>query len=90
MLIFHTAPETFNKDVVERPTFPIPTDLDACRRKQTRVLRAGEVTALIAVSDLGGCHCQRPSDGIQDKRLFQRVIERPTDDIARIQVEHRD
>src|SRR5215213_9009806 len=88
MLVFHTAPEPLDKDVVERSTFPIHTDLHAHRRKQLGVLWAGEVTSLIAVPNLRGRYCQRTIDRIQDERLLQCVIERPTHNIARIQIEN--
>ena len=67
MLVFHTPPEPLNKDVVERPTFPIHTDLHAGGFQSLGILRAGEVTPLVAVPDLGGRHGQRTVDRIQDK-----------------------
>ena len=35
LLIFHTPPQPFNKDVVQRATLAVHTDLDARRQQDT-------------------------------------------------------
>jgi len=50
---------------------------------------AGEMTPLVAVPDPWGRYAKRTIDRIQDEGLLERVRERLTHDIARIQIEHR-
>ena len=47
------------------------------------------MTALIAIPDPRRRLCQRATDRREDKWQFQRIIERPTHHIARVQIQHR-
>src|SRR6266496_2301959 len=80
LLIFHTPPQPFNKDVVQRATLAVHTDLDARRQQDTGVLRTGEMAALIAVPDRRGRLRQRTLNRSHHERLRQGLIQFPTDD----------
>ena len=47
------------------------------------------MTALIAIPNRGCALLQGLTDRIQHKRLFQRIVKRPTDNVAGIQIQHR-
>jgi hypothetical protein len=71
LLVFDAAPEALDEDVVMCPCpcpcpcpSPCPSihaDLQPGVHVQARVLRTGEVTALVAVPDRGGALPQRPT-----------------------------
>lgn len=88
LLIFHTAPETLGKDVVQRSPFPIHTDLHAGVEQRLRDLRVGEVTALIGLLNLWRGDAARLGNRIKYEPEFQGLIERPTEDIATVPIEH--
>ena len=52
-------------------------------------LRARKVTALIAIPNRGRALLQGLTDRIQHKRLFERIVKRPTDNVAGVQIQHR-
>src|SRR5438094_6751073 len=79
VFILDCPPEPLNEDVVERPTFAIHTDLYTSFLQQPRVVGSAEMAALIAVPDPWRRVCQCLADRLQDKRQFQRIIQRPTD-----------
>lgn len=83
------TPESLGEDVVARTPFTIHTDLHAGLQQQLGVLRAGEMTPLITVPDRRAGLRQRPLDGRHDKGHFQRLIQFPTDDVAREPVDDR-
>src|SRR5215208_1539713 len=70
LFVLYTPPEPLDKDVVQRAAASIHTDLDARRLQQARVLRTGEMAALVAIPDLRRRHRQCTTDRIQNKRLL--------------------
>ena len=52
-------------------------------------LRTRKVTALIAIPNRGRALLQGLIDRIQHKRLFQRIVERPADNVPGVQIQHR-
>src|SRR5260370_2402364 len=71
------------------PSSPIHADLHPGVHQQARVLRAGEVAALVAVPDARGMLPQRPTRGSKHEADVQRLVQLPADHVARIPIEHR-
>ena len=51
LLVFDAAPEPFSEDVVRRAAVAIHADLDSRRQEPFGQTRAGDLTALIGVTD---------------------------------------
>lgn len=90
LFVFHAPPQAFGQDVVQGSPTAVHANLHVRGGEQLNVLRAREVAALITVPDLGLSLRQRPLHSGQDKGHFQRLVQFPTHDIARVPIEHSD
>src|SRR5215475_4917997 len=61
LLVLDSAPESFDKDIVQSATSPIHADLNGTTGEALGELDAGELSALVGIEDLGlGTACQCP------------------------------
>ena len=74
ILIFDGSPEAFYEDVIISTATMIHTDPGSGIKKQAGVLRAGEVTSLITVHDLGVGDLQCSSAGIKNEVDSHAVV----------------
>src|SRR5579871_3440648 len=89
LFIFDAAPQTLCENVVKSAASAVHADAYISGKQTLDVLRTGEVAALIAVAYLWRCDFQRSIHRSQHKGHFQGLIQFPTDDVARIPVQHR-
>ena len=82
LLIFDGSPETLYEDVIIGTATMIHADPGSSIKKQSGVLRAGEVAPLIRVHDLGIGDLQCFSAGIKDKVDFHVIVHFPVEDKA--------
>lgn len=90
LLVLQAAPEALGKDVIQGSPFAIHTDLHASGLHALGVLRAGEVTALIAIPDPWCRHAERRLDGLQHERHLERLVKRPAHHVAGVPVKDGD
>ena len=88
LLVCDGAPEPLGKNVIEGTAFPIHTDANPRCFPTLRILRTGDVAALITLPDARRGDGQGGIDGIAHEWQFPRVIERPAHDIARVPIPH--
>src|SRR5947209_13613902 len=77
------------KNIVQGSPFAIHADLDIGSLQKLAILWTGKVASLIAVADQGNRLSQRLLYCAEHKRQLQRLIEFPTDHIARVPVQDR-
>ncbi len=88
ILIFHTAPQSLHKDVVESAAAAIHADFDIPIQQVLSVLWAGEMTSLIAIPNGWLCLGQSLVNGCQHKGYFQCVRQLPGHDTTRIPIQN--
>lgn len=90
IFILHRAPQAFRKDVVHAPSPAIHTDLHIFSGEEIRVLRRGEMAALIGIVHFRNAHGKRPLQIFKTEINIQRFGELPADHIARVPIEQGD
>ncbi len=81
-LIYHRSPQPFSKNVIERSPFAIHADPHVMGEEQLRVLWAGKLTALIAITNLRPGLRERSLHRLQHKTYLHGLIQFPTDYVA--------
>lgn len=90
LLVFERTPEALSKDVIQGAPAAIHTDLDLGSGEPVEILRAGEMAALAAVTNLRRSLGQGGVQGLVDERLFQGRGKFPGDDKAGIPIQNGD
>ena len=89
-LVFHTAPEPFDKDVVEEPPLAVHRDAHAGSAQPIRPGKGRELAALVGVHDLGRSEAV---DGLVQrlnaKVGLKRVRDAPCQHLAGVPVHDR-
>jgi hypothetical protein len=89
LLVFHAAPQALGENVVAVAATAIHADLHIGAQHEVGVLRAGEMTPLVAVPNLGPSLGQCRLSAVQDKGQFERVGQLPSDHVAAEPIQHR-
>ena len=87
LLPLDRTPQPLDKGIIERPTAPIPTNLNACLFQPAGVGATGELAALIGVENLGLAHLQRRVEGLQTEPSIERIGQLPAEHIATVPIE---
>ena len=77
LLVFHAAPQTFDKDVVETAAAAVHADADPGFIEPAGEIVARELAALVCVEDLGPARVKGLVERINAERRVQRVREPP-------------
>src|SRR3990172_6407054 len=89
VLVFHTAPQTLDENIVQRATAPIHADAHSGPGQGSGELLAGELTALVSVEDAGAGSPERPLQGLHTKAAFHAVGDVPRDHVATPPIHYR-
>lgn len=89
-LILYGTPQPFREDVVQGTAFAVHTDLHLGSQEALGVLWTGEMTALVTIPNDRFVVRQGLIYRHQDKVDVQRIIQLPTDHVAREPIEHSD
>ena len=90
VLIFHTAPQPFDEDVVHPAAFAIHADFDPQFLQAIDPLCRGELTTLIRIEDLGDLASVGQSlvESLQAQACFHGVGDGPAKNFLRIPIHH--
>lgn len=89
-LVFHTAPQPLDKNVIQTPTLAVHRQTHAGRQKWLGELRAGKLTSLIGVEDLRLFkELDRPLHRLHAKRRIEGVGQFPAQHHAGVPIDHR-
>ena len=90
ILVLDRPPEAFHENVVIGPTAMVHADLRSRLQKQSRVFRAGKMTALVAVHDFRDGLLQSAPASVQYKADFQGIAHAPVQNVTGMPVEDGD
>jgi hypothetical protein len=82
LLILHSAPESFHKDIVQRPTSSIPTNMHHCLFEPLNILLARKLHSMIRLRDRWRSRSQSRFQRFQTGARFQSHRQLRGQDIA--------
>lgn len=86
--VLHAAPQALSKDIIQGPSFTVHADLHFLGQEQRRILRAGEMAALVVIPNRRNSDRERPLRGREHKRQFPGFGQFPGHDIPRVPIDN--
>lgn len=88
-LVFDTAPQSFDEDVVQRPSPAVHADANTRDLESAGEVLTGELAALIGVEPIGLASPQGLIEGLETESGIEGVGQSPTEHVAAVPVDDR-